>query len=214
MIVGMYMTRSPLTVAPEVAICAAARTMAENRIRRLPVVRSDGKGQQLLGLVSATDLFRAFPANCNPFGAAGLSGAESNLTVRQVMAAEVVTTCIDTPLEEAARMMRDRKLGALPVVTDNRLVGIITESDIFKALINLLEGGEDSTRITFTVARDEDVFEFLAESIPSRNVRVHSLMSSRSEGKNLYVVRVSGKEVGALVEDLWRSGHQVLNVLR
>jgi acetoin utilization protein AcuB len=213
-IVGMWMSRNLVCCNPGEPICSAARVMSDNGIRRLPVVQNVDGELRLIGVVSATDLYRAFPANCNPFGAAGLSGGESALEVRQIMTQSVITTSPDTPLEEAARILRDRKIGALPVVSGSRLVGMITESDIFKALINLLQGNGTFRRVTFTASRQEDLFALLAAEVTRRDVHVQSFLSWRVEGQTMCSIGVSGADVDGLVQELWQSGHPVMNVSR
>lgn len=215
MIVGMWMSRNLVCSDPAESICSAARIMADNGIRRLPVVQKVDGELRLIGVVSATDLYRAFPANCNPFGAAGLTGAESDLEVRQIMTRSVITTSPDTPLEEAAGVLRDRKIGALPVVSGSRLVGMITESDIFKALINLLQGNGQFRRVTFTaVSGQEDLFALLAAEVTRRDVHIQSLVSWRSEGRTMCSIGVSGADVDGLIQELWNSRHLVMNVSR
>jgi acetoin utilization protein AcuB len=129
------------------------------------------------------------------------------------MSREVLTTTPDTPIEDAATVMRDRKIGALPVVRDDRLIGLVTESDIFRAFISVLKADSSATRVTFSVSSTEDVFQLLADRMRQRKVSVSSLMSSRREGQTVCVVRMSGPDVQQTIDDLWKSGHQVINVL-
>ncbi len=216
MIVGMWMSRKLVAIEPTTPIGTAAKLMADNSIRRLPVVRREGEDDMhLLGLVSATDLYRAFPAHVNPFSAESLAkDVDGMVMAQQIMSRDVLTTAPDTPIEDAASIMRDRKIGALPVTSGGRLIGLITESDIFKAFISILRGDESGSRVTFTISNSEDVFGFLAQTIRRRDVHVLSLMSSRGDRQTSCVVRFSGPEVDQTIEDLWKSGHQVLNVLQ
>jgi acetoin utilization protein AcuB len=214
MIVGMWMSRNLLTVQPGTRISEAARLMRENAIRRLPIARRDGRALILAGLVSATDLYRAFPSHLNPFSVSTAGADEPQGVIEQIMRHDVVTTTADTPIEDAASMMRDAKIGGLPVIRGDHLIGLITESDIFRAFISILRDGADGVRVTFLTSAEEDVFEVLADRARHRKVKVLSLMSSRRDGQTTYVVRMVGPEVQQTIDDLWRSGHQVLNVLR
>jgi acetoin utilization protein AcuB len=214
MIVGMWMSRNLLTVQPGTRISEAAQLMRDNAIRRLPIVRRDGDALLLLGLVSATDLYQAFPPHLNPF-AASTSGADAPQgIIEQIMRHEVMTTTADTPIEDAASVMRDAKIGALPVIRGGHLIGLITESDIFRAFISILQDSADGVRVTFLTSAEEDVFAVLAERTQHRQVKVLSLLSSHRDGQTTYVVRMMGPDVQQTIDDLWSSGHQVLNVLQ
>src|SRR5689334_3073061 len=101
MIVGMWMTRNLVCVQPDTPLREAASLMRDNRIRRLPVVARKGDELSLLGIVSATDIYRAYPAHCNPFAADSEAQAPAT-TAGEVMSTSVLTTTPDTPLEDAA----------------------------------------------------------------------------------------------------------------
>ncbi len=125
-----------------------------------------------------------------------------------------LTTSADSPIEEAARLMPDRKIGSLPVMRDDRLVGLITESDIFRAFVAIFDGSSGGVRATFDVSRTEDTLELVSKLACARHVRVHSLIATEQHGRPICVIRFAGAGADALVEDLWNSGHHVLNVLK
>lgn len=216
MIVSMWMTRGLITIEASTLITDAAALMATHRIRRLSVTRFEEDGHHLLGLVSATDLYRNFPANVNPFSAGQQDGFKSTLTAEQIMSHKLLTVTGDMPLEEAAKLMRDKKIGALPVVRGPLLMGLITESDIFRAFISLFEANENGARITFDVNNDEDVFALLTSAMKRHKFKVNSFVTSRKDQQTVCVARITGPEaeVDALIESLWKSGHNVQNVLR
>lgn len=212
MIVGMWMTRELVCAQPDTPIGAAAKLMADNGIRRLPVVRQHADGVALLGIVTATDLYRAYPAHCNPF-AAGEPALPDPITVSQIMTSSVRTTAADVPIEDAAAIMRDRKIGALPVIREDRLIGLITESDILRAFISILKADPGSIRVTFSIGNEEDLAELIVGALRSQ-VHLLSLMTSRNDGRSMCVARIAGEGADKFIESLWRSGHQVVNVLR
>jgi acetoin utilization protein AcuB len=216
MIVSMWMTRGLMTIETSTPITEAAALMADRNIRRLPVVRLEEDGMHLLGLISASDLYRAFPPNINPFSVATRDAVKLTTTAEQIMSRKLVTVAADTPLEEAATIMRDRKIGALPVVRGSLLVGLITESDIFRAFISLFEKDQTGARITFDISNDEDVFALLTNAARSRKVRIASFVTSRKDAQTVCVARVTGSEqdVDALIESLWKSKHPVQSVVR
>ncbi len=212
MIVGMWMTRRLIVVPPEARVTDAARVMRDNRIRRLPVTRT-ADDLTLMGIVSATDINRSVPSGFS-LVTEPAKLPESPLQVREIMTSPALTTTPDTPIEDAASVMRDRKIGALPVVRDGYLVGLVTESDIFRAFISVMKAESGATRVTFSVTSGEDGFELRVERQRLRNIRVSSLMSSQREEQLVCVVRMSGPDVQQTIDDLWESGHQVINVLR
>jgi len=135
--IGQVMTCNPQTVAPDDPLRVAIDRMREHKCRRLPVVQA-GK---LVGIISDRDLRRA---TNSPFVMQERWYNEfllDQIPVRAVMTANPATVAPHTPIGEAARVMRDRKIGGLPVVEDNRLVGIVTETDLLNYLIRLLESG-------------------------------------------------------------------------
>lgn len=145
MLVRDRMTLTPVTITPNVSVTEALRLMTERKIRRLPVVDRDGK---LVGIVSDRDLLLASPSPATSLAVWEIHELLAKLTVEKTMTAEVITVQEDTPLEEAARVMVDKRIGGLPVMKGSKLVGIISESDLFKTLLELLGGRRQGVRIT------------------------------------------------------------------
>jgi acetoin utilization protein AcuB len=214
----MWMTEDVATIGPETPIIDAAALMALRGIRRLPVVEQGSKGSSLVGMVSATDILRAFPNDVNPFAVTVEdthgTPVTTPVTAAEIMSRHVPTTTPETPIEEAAALMRDEKVGVLPVLRDQRLIGLITESDVFRAFVGLLTSPQGGVRITFDISQGEDVFGMIAQVALKRGVRVVSLLSSAQDNRPVCVVRLMGAGVDRLLDDLWSSGHRVLNVLR
>ena len=143
------MTRDLLTVTPDTPVTAAAKLMAQSQVRRLMVVEKWDDGLHLLGIISAKDVLHAFPPHVNPFAIEGPDARLTPTTVSQIMTGSPRTTTPDTPIEEVAALMCAHKIGALPVLREKILAGIITESDIFRALVSLLGSDEEGARIGF-----------------------------------------------------------------
>lgn len=214
MIVSMWMTRDVVTVEASTSLKRAATLMTSKSIRRLPVVEQRADGPSLIGMVSDKDLFRAFPPHMNPFSFAAVDTHESRTAVAEIMDRHVITTTPAAPIEEAARAMRDRKIGALPVVNKGVLVGLITESDIFAAFVGLFDSPLGGARITFDVTKGEDIFLWVSQLAGQRGVRVISLNCSQKDDRTVGVVRIVGKAIDDFLGDVWKSRRQVLNVLR
>jgi acetoin utilization protein AcuB len=140
-LVADAMTPRPVMVAPDATVAAALSAMRRGRFRHLPVVA----GAELVGVVAHGDL------ETSP--GAPVEAAESlgDRPVAEVMTGQPVTVWPDEPVEVAARLLVEHAIGCLPVVADEGVVGILTESDLFSVLLRLLGGGEPSSRITLVL---------------------------------------------------------------
>ncbi len=138
MVVGQKMTRKPVTVAPDATLATVRKKMG-GKFRRVPVVE-DGR---MVGIVTDRDLREHI-------------GMLDKTKVNAVMTKKVVTVTFATPIERAARLLLRRKIGGLPVVDDGKLVGIITTSDLLKALVGLVGGAEEgAVRIDLVLASED-----------------------------------------------------------
>jgi acetoin utilization protein AcuB len=135
MLVRDRMSHAVASVGPDASLAAAATSMRDRKIRHLPVV--DGGGR-LVGIVTDRDLRQALFAPAVEAGDVDLRAALEALSVRDVMARDVVSIRATATIRDAARLMHERRLGALPVVEDGRLVGILTETDVLQAFQELL----------------------------------------------------------------------------
>ena len=142
-----YMSTPARTVSPETSVSDALKTMRDAGIRRLPVVDRDGR---LTGIVSDKDLLHASPSPATSLSIWEISYLLSKLLVRDVMTREVITVSPETPFEDAAQLMCDRKVGGLPVVESDRVVGVITETDVFRVFTQLLGTGQPGIAVTAT----------------------------------------------------------------
>lgn len=130
--VSDWMTKNVVTTSRQTPISAAHQLMSEKNIRRLPVVE-DGK---LLGIVTIGDVREASPSDATTLSIWELNYLWAQLTVEKIMTRNVLTVTPDTPILDAAEIMLEHKVSGLPVIDDNRkVVGIITESDIFRMLV-------------------------------------------------------------------------------
>jgi acetoin utilization protein AcuB len=210
----MWMTRDLVTIGPDTPITEAAELMSQRHIRRLPVVEAHSQGLHLLGIVSAKDILHAFPSNVNPFAIIAPDARATPARAAEIMSRYLQTTTPETPIEDAARLMTENKIGSLPVLREKKLVGLITESDIFRAFVSFFEPPQRGARITFDISSGEDVFNFISREARRRKLRILSLISSQQDDLPVCVVRIAGNDADALLDDLWNSGHRVINVLR
>src|ERR1039458_2227261 len=212
--VSMWMTRELLTVTVETPVAEAAKLMAQNHVRRLMVVEKWADGPHLLGIISAKDVIHAFPPHVNPFAIEGPDARLTPTTVSQIMTANPRTTTPDTPIEEAAAVVCGGEIGALRVLRGKPLAGVITESDIFRAFASLLGSDEKGARITFDTTKGEDVFELVGKLAKRKRIRIISLIWTEQDQQPVCVVRIAGEGVDEVLDDLWSSGHIVINVIR
>jgi len=145
MLVKTRMSKYPLTIDPEESLSDAHKYMQEQNVRHLPVVKSDGK---MVGLITEDDLLKAEPSSATSLSVWEIHYLLMEVKVKSAMIKDVITTKEDTPIEEAAHIMLDKKIGSLPVMRDGELVGIITESDIFRTFMELFAAREKGLRIT------------------------------------------------------------------
>ena len=147
MFVGERMSRPVIAVTLEDPINEVLAMFRNEHIRRAPVMK-EGK---LVGIVSERDLLNASPSSATTLSVWELNYLISKVKVKNVMTKKVITVDADTPIEEAARIMADKKIGGLPVVSSGKVVGMITETDLFKILLELMGARQKGTRVTVTV---------------------------------------------------------------
>jgi len=128
MLVKERMTRNPLSIKPDTGVSEAQTMMKREKIHHLPVLDKDEK---LVGIVTEKDLLYASPSVATTLSVYEMTSLLAKLHVDKVMTRDVVTITEDVPLEEAARIMADRRIGGLPIMRGPTLVGMITESDLF-----------------------------------------------------------------------------------
>jgi acetoin utilization protein AcuB len=161
MFVGERMSRPVITVSPDMPINDALVMFKKERIRRAPVM----KNGKLLGIVSERDLLNASPSSVTTLSVWEMNYLISKVTVKQVMSKKVITVNRDTPIEEAARIMADNKFGGVPVVDSGKVVGIITETDLFKVFLELMGARQKATRVTAQIEEKPGVLAKLTKAI-------------------------------------------------
>jgi len=208
MLVRHFMAADPFTLAPGQACRAALAAFNAHKIRRAPVVDDN----RLVGIVSERDLLHILPGTCAQ--ASTRAGEDSMaLEVRHVMRTEVVTVAPNDHLAKAASLMLMNRIGGLPVMHDGRLKGIITESDIFKALYAILSPPAGVTIVFEELPQTAEV-DYAGLCIKHR-LRVHSLLKyPKPGGGAMYYLCVDGKNEDAFIRELWARSNQVVFVER
>ncbi len=150
MLIKERMSRPVITINADASMKDALDLMGRERIRRLPVVNKRG---QLVGIVTETDLAKASPSDATTLSKFEVRTLLDKIKVEELMTSKVVTITEDTPIEEAARIMADSEISGLPVMRDNKLVGMITETDLFKLFLELFSARDPGIRLTVEMPR-------------------------------------------------------------
>jgi len=145
MLVEDCMTPNPICGQPDMPVAEAQALMQQHRFRHLPILDADGK---LVGLITQRSLIQAVPSGMKSVSPAAINYALAKIKAHHVMVKNVITIGEDVALEEAARIMADRKIGCLPVMRDGVLAGIISDNDIFDVMVNLLGARRGGMRVT------------------------------------------------------------------
>jgi len=161
MLVGERMSKPVITISPDMPIAEALNMMKVEKVRRFPVVK-EGK---LLGVVSDKDLLNASPSPVSTLSIWEMNYLLNKITVSEVMVKNVLSVTEDTPIEQAARIMADNKIGGLPVMRDGGVVGMITETDLFKMFLELLGAREMGIRVTVLVVEKQGELAKLTKAI-------------------------------------------------
>jgi acetoin utilization protein AcuB len=169
MFVGKRMTPNPKTVSPDAPLSAAARILREHRFHHLPVV----EGETLVGILSDTDLRNASLAASPVEGGGGPPG---DRLVREAMRTEVWSVTPEDSVEDALLILTREKFGALPVLSGDRLVGIITRADLLNAFVDLLDVNEVCFCVDVTFPRNMARFEELIDTFARIGVEVRSVL--------------------------------------
>ena len=183
--------------------------MAERRVRHLLVV-DPTTPTELVGIVSSHDLYLAAESGVNPLSPRAFDGPTR--TIGEVMTAHPLTIAPSLPLAEAARILRDRKFGCLPVVDHGELVGVLTEHDILRAFLRWTGADQHGYEVTAVIGPDRDALGELNEVANTHGLRIVSASSFEHDKKPLLVLHVVGHRNEAFVDALWRCGHTILRV--
>ncbi len=201
MLVRFFMSREVETLDPDLSCRVALERLRSFGCRRAPVV----SGDRLLGIVTDRDLLRILPATLAQ-GFDGGKNEDSGARVREVMASEPVTVGLNDHIECAARRMLEHKIGGLPVLQGSRLVGMITESDIFK-LVTTRSGVRGGERLTIHWTRAEEEPRDPVPLCYELGARLLDLTSVVTPGgETMMVLRVECEQMERLLERLESSG--------
>lgn len=207
MFVKLRMTAHPFTVTPETTLPEAVALMEAKGVRHLPVV-NEGR---VVGVLAPGDIAAAGPSRATTFSAGEINYLLAKLKVAKVMTRDPVTISPDALLEEAAVLMRDHKVEMLPVVDGTRLVGVITESAILDAFIEILGFRDPGTRLTVDATDAPGVLSRLGSITAKHHANIQHLAVYRGEGdRSIVVVGLNTLNTDEIEADLAAEGFVVL----
>ena len=214
MFVEKWMTLNPVTLTPATTISSAAMQMGQHHFRHIPVAEPTSTGKKLVGMVSKYDIARAFPNTFNPFSVE-VSSETVPTPVSSIMTRNVVTVTPDCAIEEAARILRTRRINALPVLRQSELIGIITESDIFDALLGITGATGGGSKLIVESDSVKNSISFLAQLSQQYHLEIQSFTSfpdNHSKGTVQSVLHFANRPATGFVQDLSKVGFRVLSI--
>ncbi|RKO67370.1 CBS and ACT domain-containing protein [Desulfofundulus salinus] len=209
MFVRDYMSTSPISIHSGTPILEALNIMKKNKIRHLPVV---DKGR-LVGLITERDLLTVTPSPATTLSVFEMNYLLSKMVIKDVMKTNPITVGPDCTIEEAALIMREHKIGSLPVVEDDGLVGIITQTDILDALIRIFGLRKAGTRLVLEVSDRIGALADILAVVREHQINVIGVACREKENQRVQIMlRLSTVEPESLVQDLQKQGFEVKSV--
>ena len=207
------MSTNVMTVQMDSSLTEAFRIMKENKIRRLPVMDKD----KLVGIVTISDLNRAAPSSATSLSIHELNYLLAKTKIKDILTKkqELLTISSDSYIETAARIMRHKVISGLPVVDDGKLVGIVTETDIFDAFIDILGVKKPHSRIDVYIMDRPGTLVDLIGIISSKGISLLNTVVYYDEKKDKYkaILRVETMDCESIVEDIKKHGYEIDSVI-
>lgn len=193
MFVSDFMTKNVITAQIDEKVSDAITKMKENNIKHLPIMDED----KLFGIVSAQEIEEYSPSKATSLDIFELHYWLSKLTLKEIAKRNLITVSPDTPIEEAGTIMHKNRIGSLLVLEDNKLVGIISDRDIFELLISITAAESKGIRIYTQIPDAAGTISEIINIISKFNAKIHAIFTSyknTSHGKRNVVVRATQVE--------------------
>jgi acetoin utilization protein AcuB len=202
MYVSDWMTKKVFTVDPDDYLADAISIMREKQIKHIPVL----KNGKLKGIISDRDIKEFSPSKATTLDIYELHYLLAKTKIKDIMKTKVYTTTPDTPVEEAALTLLDHTIGCLPVIERGDLTGIISDRDIYRALVDITGVRHGGHRICVTIADRAGSIKDVADVIRKHNFRLQGILTSYEgvrEGYRKVVIRTKGKgDFNSLKEEI------------
>lgn len=212
MTVKRMMKKNPITTTAETSIVDVADILKENHIHRLPVLDKKGK---LIGVITEKDILHASPSPVSSLSVYEMPYMLSRLKVSNLMTKDVRTIDPDTTVEEAAKIMVDDDLSCLPVIEGDKLVGIVSKSDMFKVLYELFGSLVKGTRVTFLFNQRSGEISRLSTALANKGFDIISIGTFVDKGEKdgvLTTIKVRTENSEGVLEVLRPIVKEILDV--
>lgn len=211
MFVRNKMTSNPFTISPNHTIADAQELITKNDVKRLPVM-NNGK---LVGILSKSDIVHASPSKATALSMGEITYLLAKTKISSIMSKNPITISPNALLEEAAILMRNHDFGCLPVVDGEKLVGIITESDILDSFIELLGFREPGTRLTIEAEDAPGILSSLTSIFAKFNANItHVAVYRGALGRSDIVVGTNSLNTSEIEKYIEDEGHKILYKLQ
>jgi len=211
MFIEQRMTSNPITITSQATIADASELMRTNNFRRLPVV----DGGTLVGLITDRDLRAVAPSPATTLSIFELNYLLAKMRIKDIMQKKVITIGVDATVEEAALLLYNHRIGGLVVVDkQGAVVGVITETDIFKCFVDVMGLTEGKTRLTIDATDKIGLLHEITEVFSQLGINICSMVSyTLPDGQIEYVIRADIAETEELAKRLEEIGHPIKHIV-
>lgn len=211
MFIKLWMQQEVISIDKETPISQAKELIDQHNFRHLPVLEDD----KLIGIITQSDIDKALPSAVDSSISPEEKIIAAQAKVSAFMTSNPITAHPMDPLENVAYLMRKFKIGAVPVVEDEELIGIVSETDIFKAFTEILGAKTEGARIELQI--DDNGTALYAITDVCKRFDMHltaiTLYNNFSHDKRLLTIRVQGEDMDDMIEAFWDSGAKVNRVI-
>ena len=210
MIVAKRMMRNPVFVDENDSMKKAMDILKEREIRHLPVLKG---GDKLVGILTETDIKQASPSPATALEIREIYYLLDKVKVKQIMTRRVFTVSSNASIEEAALIMREKKIGCLPVVDGGRLVGILTETDILDAFLDSMGVNGPGYRVELALPNRPGMLLEVVKLLKDFDANIVSVATASHDdpGMRILILRIETKNYKVLKAAIKKSGYEILS---
>lgn len=191
MLLSFRMTKNPVTATPDMSVQSADALMKQEKVHRLPVLDSN---KHLVGVISEKDILKAAPSPVSTLSAYEMNYLVGKMTVKQIMKKDPVTVAPNTTVEEAARIMVEQDLSCICVVDGTKLLGIVSKSDLFKMLLEMLGSRQYGIRVEFVVDDKPGVIAKISTALAENgfNIVAFGTFAGEDSSTSICTLKIQG----------------------
>ncbi len=211
MIVRDFMTKNPIYTNPKELIANVKSTMDREQITKVPVLDDSGK---LIGVITKTDLKKTMPSNATTLDIYELSYLLSKITVEKVMKKQPITIQKDATIEEAAKLMSEKGISSLIVMDGEVLSGILTKTDLFRAVVDMFGFKYDGVRVEVELSDNPGELAKISKAIADQNGKIVSVITADGSdvSKRLVTIKIIGLKKEQVEDILGKVGCDIKDI--